>query len=261
MRSTTLDRRLQSLGSLIRDFQALRSELQNRRLEQMALLIRDLQALRLATRDMRHEKVKSFLSTFQETHSRFYHERHTSWNVFSVLGVRTDEVKHSSFLAWLLDADGDHGQGPMFLRAFVDLCCLDIPRPVLDRSLVRTEFPGQESIIDILICCRGEFIIYLENKVLAQEGPAQIDREWADMRHLAVAWRVPEGRQFAVFLTPTGRKPKSGDASRWRNVSYQEIAAAFAGLLPEIRSAKVQLLLRDWIETISAFKGGDDHVL
>ena len=66
---------------------------------------------------------------------------------------------------------------------------------------------------------------------------------------------IPERCQFAVFLTPDGRRPKSGDPTHWKTISYREVAAAFKRLLPEITSVKTGNVLHDWIEVVSVFGG------
>ena len=40
-------------------------------------------------------------------------------NIFEVLGITNAEIRHSNFLAWLLDPNGNHGMGDKFLREFV----------------------------------------------------------------------------------------------------------------------------------------------
>jgi hypothetical protein len=104
-------------------------------------------------------------------------------------------------------------------------------------------------------------LIYVENKVFAGEGIHQVDREFRDMRRLGIALEIPKERQFAVFLTPDGRPPLSGDATLWRTVSYGGIAAAFGNLLPRITSTKVKIFLKDWIDTISTFGGTNELVI
>jgi len=144
------------------------------------------------------------------------------------------------------------------MQAFADLCGLDLPPAALDRYAVRTECAGMESIIDVMVFRRREFLVYVENKILAPEGEDQVDREFRDMRRRGAALGVPVERQYAVFLTPGGRAPISGDPSRWRPVSYGGLAGAFADVLPSVSSDEVRVVLRHWIETVSRFGGGYD---
>lgn len=175
------------------------------------------------------------------------------FNTLAVCRVGTDEVLHSGILAWMLDSRGGHGQGSLFLQAFLETCC--IPLPVnLSACRVRTEFSGANAIVDILVYRCEELLVYVENKVLAAEGDKQVDREFRDMRMLGVGLRVPENRQFAVFLTPDGRMPTSGEASRWKAVSYSAVAQAFRGVLPRITDTKASGFLQDWMDTVEAWR-------
>jgi hypothetical protein len=219
------------------------------KIDRMSSLISEFRALRAAKREARLERMEAFLSVFPEIRR----QQPVDFNVFSLLGVEADEVRHSRFLAWLLDAGADHGQGSIFLEAFSASCGLNIAPAALNRYHVRTEFSGTESIIDVMVCRKGEFLIYLENKVLAQESPEQIDREFRDMCRIGSSLRVPEGRRYAIFLTLDGRHPTSGDAAHWTAVSYKRIAERFEKLLPDITSEKVSFVLRDWIEIVSVF--------
>ena len=45
------------------------------------------------------------------------------FNVFEMLGIEKNEIRHSAFLAWLLDPNGTHGLGDYFLRRFLWPSC------------------------------------------------------------------------------------------------------------------------------------------
>ena len=217
-------------------------------------------ALREARRGARLGAMEEFLDEFEETHRRVWRTR-VDFNVFRLLGVWATEASHSRVLAWLLGAESGHGQGVLFMRAFTELCDLDIPVSALDRYSVRTEFPGEESIIDVMVSRRGEFLVYLENKVYAEEGPNQVDREYRDMERHGAALGVPPARQYAIFLTPYGRAPVSGDAARWKTLSYGQVAAEFATKLPTVSCDRVRLVVEDWVKTIARIGGACELVI
>jgi hypothetical protein len=223
-------------------------------IDRMQLFIDEFRALRLAAQEMRLTTMAGFLALFAELDQR-QRTRQVDFNLFSLFEVETDEVRHSRFLAWLLDAGSGHGQGNLFLQAFAEACRLNIPPDALGRYHVRTEFSGAEAIIDILVCKAEAFLIYLENKVLASEGYDQLNRELRDMRRLGRSLQVPRARQFAIFLTPDGRAPVSGDVMHWQSISYSQLARAFEKVLPAIASAKVRDVVKDWVETVSVFGG------
>jgi len=174
------------------------------------------------------------------------------FNTLSVCRVRHDEVKHSAILAWFLDASSGHGQGALFLQAFMDCCGIQVAAPTSYR--VKTEFSGPEAIIDVMVSRRREFLLYIENKVFASERPDQVDREFRDMRLLGRSLCIPEEQQFAVFLTPSGKLPKSGDAARWLSVSYFDLAATFTRAASQITAPKVRDFVDDWAEAVQAWR-------
>ncbi len=219
----------------------------------MAALIKQFAALRLRDRELRLGHMRSFLETADQHLRQYALLRPPAFNLFSVFGIQADEVIHSAFLAWLFDAQAGHGQGKAFLEGFLSACQLDRSVELPDSYRVQTEFPGCESIVDVLVFRVGVFLIYLENKIHAAEGEDQIDREFRDMRRYGRALHVPETRQYAVFLTPDGRGPTSGDPSGWISVSYGSVAAQWQKLLPQIQHEKLRAPLQDWIETIGHF--------
>ncbi|MEY2702207.1 MAG: hypothetical protein RLY43_840, partial [Bacteroidota bacterium] len=40
-------------------------------------------------------------------------------NIFEILNISRAEIRHSNFLRWLLDPNGNHGLGKMFLMKFL----------------------------------------------------------------------------------------------------------------------------------------------
>jgi hypothetical protein len=163
------------------------------------------------------------------------------------------EVGHSAFLAWLLDADGSHGQGKLFLRAFLDVCH---PKPLLaipDEYHVQTEFWERLSAIDILVYRAREFVLYIENKTTSPDTPDQSDREFKDMRQLGARLGIPEATQIAIYLTPEGRKPPGEHSKEWRTAAYSDVGEAFDHLLPFVTDDKVKFVLDDWLGNISTF--------
>jgi len=46
-------------------------------------------------------------------------ERIGRFNIFDALRIDRAEIRHSNFLAWLLDPNESHGQGGLFLRAIL----------------------------------------------------------------------------------------------------------------------------------------------
>jgi hypothetical protein len=104
------------------------------------------------------------------------------FNVFHLLGVNHLELKHSAFLAHLLNPRAEHGQGVLFLKSFLDYCCgkyPDFPNCSVGRGrwIVTQEKNIGYGRIDIAI--ENPYLGYLvviEVKVNALEGPTQLQR-------------------------------------------------------------------------------------
>lgn len=177
------------------------------------------------------------------------------FNTFALLNVGTDEVRHSAFLAWLLDPSAGHGQGDLFLEALLATCRPPIDLVLPEQVHVQTEFAGVESIVDIVIYEAGVFVIYIENKTVSPHMPDQHDREFRDLNRLGETLGVPPEARYAIYLTPQGRWAAGDSAAHWRHLAYRELGAAFDALLPEITEAKTRYLVQDWLDTVIGFAG------
>lgn len=112
------------------------------------------------------EKVyKEYENKVKERRARGIHD----YNVFDVL--ETKEVKHSKFIASLLDPKGLHYQGDLFLREFINAC--GISDFGLDIS--NTQVCRESNNIDIYITDGNKHII-IENKLWTGDHDEQIAR-------------------------------------------------------------------------------------
>lgn len=94
------------------------------------------------------------------------------YNIFTLFHGFSDEVNlHSNFIASLLDPNGDHYKGDLFLKLFLETCGIDDFSIDTSRTTVFKEFKH----IDIYISDSKKHII-LENKVYAKDQPTQIAR-------------------------------------------------------------------------------------
>ncbi len=219
----------------------------------MMTVIDAFDALHLQHQGKRFEAMQQALIAFEAQRSL---QRHAvGFNTFSLLDVGTDEVRHSAFLAWLLDADAGHAQGDLFIKAFLATC-----RPAIDLVLpahyhVQTEFAGVESIVDIVVYQAGTFLLYIENKTVSPAMPDQHDREFRDMRRLGETLGVPPDAQYAIFLTPREHRVYGDSASHWHRVAYRELAATLDELAPTVAETKTRHIVQDWLDTLTDFAG------
>lgn len=153
-------------------------------------------------------------------------ERIGRFNIFDALGIARAEVRHSNFLAWLLDPAESHGQGDLFLKAVL----MDLVRHAREQGFAPPFSPvhldgadmGSVEIrrewknIDLLILsAEPSFVIAIENKVDSGEHSDQLQRY-----EKTVAAEFPARPALFVFLTPDGSAASDDD---WVSYSYADL--------------------------------------
>lgn len=106
-----------------------------------------------------------------------------NFNIFQILGLSSDELSHSSFIATLLNPKGNHEQGELFLELFLEE--INIKNFSARNSKIETEkFIGRidpnfenGGRIDIVISeANSDKQIYIENKIYADDQEKQLFR-------------------------------------------------------------------------------------
>ena len=135
-------------------------------------------------------------------------------NVWEAVKLARSELKHCSFLRWLLDPRGSHYQGELFLKRFIERYSesflKEIPKDELSSCNVKSEDSYDDAgRVDISITGRS-FVIVIEAKIDAPEQGDQLER----YRNISENVRI-------VFLTKDGRKPDGGNADlciAWKDI-------------------------------------------
>ncbi len=151
------------------------------------------------------------------------------FNIFDSLGIARAEIRHSNFLAWMLNPGESHGQGDLFLKALL----MDVLRKARQQgaappiSVVELDGADLQGVdirrewrnIDLLISCeQPRFIIAVENKVDSGEHSGQLQRY-----ENTVAAEFPGVKALYVFLTPEGDDASDDD---WVTYSYADLFQA-----------------------------------
>jgi len=147
------------------------------------------------------------------------------FNIFNALDLVKYELKHSKFLAWLLNPIETHGLGDYCLSLFLKKVSVkasalglegpsifDIEKMTLENSEVLTE---KEKIDITIICQSHEFICTIENKIYANESHGQL------LRYREVIEKeYPNYLKSFVYLTIDGI---DGAEKGYVPLSYNEI--------------------------------------
>ena len=190
-------------------------------------------------------------------------KRGENFNIFSVLGLSTSEVRlHSAFLGELLKPDGDHGLGDKFLKAFVDIIKQVNPEFTIDTKTCKVyvehpigEIPEDYSEggrIDLLIRDNQNHAIVIENKINAGDQKKQL------LRYQNYAKKSSQ-KYVLLYLTKYGIEASpysTEDQVEYFRISYKEniyqwlnCCVGIASLFPRIR------------ETIAQYKSNLENIL
>lgn len=140
---------------------------------------------------------KEYENKVKERRARGIHD----YNVFDVLEAK--EVKHSKFIASLLDPKGLHYQGDLFLNKFIEVCGIDDFGLDTLNSQVYREYKN----IDIYITDGNKHII-IENKIWdASDQDKQIYRYIETIKNENSS--LDNDRILVLYLTPNYDKTPS----------------------------------------------------
>lgn len=188
--------------------------------------------------------------------------RGENFNIFSVLGLSTSEVRlHSAFLGELLNPDGNHGLGDKFLKAFVETIIKPIdPEFEIDTKTCKVfiefligEIPEdytEGGRIDLLIRDNQNHAIVIENKINAGDQKKQL------LRYQNYAKNNSQ-KYVLLYLTKSGIEASpysTDDQVEYFRISYKEdiyqwlnCCVSIAAVYPIIRETIRQYItnLRD----------------
>ncbi|MFC4734977.1 PD-(D/E)XK nuclease family protein [Bacillus daqingensis] len=150
----------------------------------------------------------------------------SAFNLFEVLGVVNQEIRHSNVLAWLLDPNESHGMDDFIVRDLVNMViqrihddevdhkkCLHIALVDYTDLVVKREWKN----IDILLVSEKEqLVIVIENKIWSQESNHQLNKY-----EQIVDNHYRDYMAVYVYLTPFG--DSASHSERWVNVDYSTI--------------------------------------
>lgn len=201
-----------------------------------------------------------YLSVSKAVKQRLDKELASSFSVFDY--VSDNETMLSRILADLLNNNGSHGQGDLFMREFLDIFQI-LPIKPMGEPVVSLEYPTRRinsfnRRIDIHLSW-DNFGIGIENKPWASEQDDQL-KDYNE--HLEKEFN---GNYILVFLSPAGRTPKS--ITRWEELTKKGKAAAIS-FYPDIHdwlircrqqceAEKVRHFIKDFADYIQYNLNGD----
>ncbi|MDF7665261.1 PD-(D/E)XK nuclease family protein [Bifidobacterium sp. ESL0745] len=181
-------------------------------------------------------------------------------NVFDVIDMGRQEIKHSAFLAWLMDPASPHGLGDLFIRRLLaqlyreniqnhhsDELANDFASLAADDLTEIEVVREREAHIDILVkTLDNRMVICIENKVDAWLHDNQLFRyrEYVENTYAGYAHKI------YIFLTPKGERvpeDQSDEPDSWLTLSYTSIVTVLKSI-ETLARGRAKELIDDYID-------------
>jgi len=187
-----------------------------------------------------------------------------SVNIFELVGMRNQEIKHSNFLKELLDPNSSLNIGDAILKRFIRKTLKKVAKEDLLNNLDPIDFELTDTSnivvyreyrdIDLLIVNTAKsnpYCIAIENKTGSQESPHQLQKYRKILKE-----DYPNYKKLHIFLTPDGRKPK-GDHN-WIPTDFTQIVSGINYIIDSFSlSDEVNILLSHYKSLLEKFVTND----
>jgi hypothetical protein len=133
----------------------------------------------------------------------------TQFNIFESIGAVRPELRHSDFLAFLLNPQQNHGLRDVFIKKLLRQAIsaadgVQVPVTAIDLdtwNLEQLEVSREWKNIDILLTDEGKhLIVAIENKIDTSEHSDQLERYWQTLQE-----HFPGRRILGIYLTRTAK--------------------------------------------------------
>lgn len=181
-------------------------------------------------------------------------EKLRQFNIFEAVGMQYQEIRHSAFLAFLLDPQQTHGLGEDFLKKVLQRAVLgtkSASHPVDAvklhlMNLTKTTVKREWSKIDVLLLNEHYHLaVIIENKLQSGEHDNQLDRYYQRVQQEYPTWRI-----LALYLTIDGTLPSH---SHYLPISFTDIADIVDNLVKSretILGPDVRILMQHYVQML-----------
>ena len=187
-----------------------------------------------------------------------------SFNIFKILNASYKENLHSKFIGELLDPNGSHGQGYLFLNLFLEHINPVLPNFKFNASSANiyleynigsiNNSQKQGGRIDLLIKDNEKRLIIIENKIKAKDQPKQLERYYN-----FAASNSKKNNFIILYLTPDGHHPSQESTEKLKKqdylcISYKKHIIPWLEKCIEATKNKHQLneVLNQYLQTIKS---------
>ena len=169
------------------------------------------------TKKLLQEELNKFLSddkvkSLQKYIKNIKEEENSKFNIFKVLKLDNHEIRHSNFLAWLLNPKENHNLGDKFLKRFLEKANIDISNVDTTSMNIKTEVcTNEQRRIDLLLYT-NDFVCVIENKYGSDEHGGQCQdykkfiekyskfKDYSNQKYVCLDLELPKVEQLTKAL-------------------------------------------------------------
>ena len=164
-------------------------------------------------------------------------------NIFYFLSNANYEIRHSNFLAWLLDASETHNCGTLFSSVIIPIFSPDIKNKKIAWEVFR-----EKDNIDLLLKSPDRIVV-IENKTFSRDSPGQLARY---RKHINE--KYPNIEKRFVYLTLDSKNPNDKNESEdWKKCGYASILEVLNNIIRtdgKSINAKAKIYIKDYIDAL-----------
>lgn len=181
-------------------------------------------------------------------------------NIFDVLKISRTEIRHSNILAWLLDANENHGLSDFVVRGLIQRVIQEhqtycesrhtnvLKLLTMDYSHFSV-FREWKSIDILLLSKEDKVVICIENKV----GTGEHDNQLVRYRETVESTYPPNENYEYIYIYLTPEENESSDPENWMAFSYNGILSILREIKMQDADPSVKLLIENYIATIRRY--------
>ncbi|WP_270779350.1 PD-(D/E)XK nuclease family protein [Enterococcus durans] len=193
-------------------------------------------------------------------------ERLSKWtgktNIFQILKISKNEIRHSNFLAFLFAPNETHNLSDeffkMFLKRYIDSnddtkAAINYFDALLNSYEDLIVYRENKNIDILLVSEKNKIVVCIENKILSSESRGQLNKYQRYIER-----NYSNYKKIFVFLTPDGNEPTNPN---WGIITYKDIVEILEQLMQKnSMEKKVYYLIKDYVDILRRDVGMDDEI-
>lgn len=183
-------------------------------------------------------------------------------NIFQILNLSKNEIRHSNFLAFLFAPNETHNLSDeffkMFLKRYIDSnddnkAAINYFEALFNSYEDLIVYRENNNIDILLVSEKNKIVVCIENKILSSESRGQLNKY---QRY--VERNYSNYKKIFVFLTPDGIEPTNPS---WGIITYKDIIDILEQLMQKNSvEKKVHYLIKDYTDILRRDVGMDDEI-